>query len=70
MKRQYTAVISKDDKWWIGWIEEVPGVNAQARTRKQLLVNLKECLEEVLQANRQSTLEAIGDRYETVCLTV
>ena len=23
---EYTAVIKQDDVWWIGWIEEVPGV--------------------------------------------
>ena len=54
MKREYTALIRKDDKWWIGWIQEVQGVNAQAKTKKQLLTNLRECLEEFLEANRRS----------------
>ena len=26
MKKEYTAVIKQDNDWWIGWIEEVPGV--------------------------------------------
>ncbi|HEX7445914.1 MAG TPA: hypothetical protein VF306_00130 [Pirellulales bacterium] len=25
----YTAVIQGDGDWWIGWVEEVPGVNSQ-----------------------------------------
>ena len=37
MKPNYTAVIQRDGQWWIGWIEEVPGVNSQGRTRKELL---------------------------------
>jgi predicted RNase H-like HicB family nuclease len=27
MKNEYTAVVKKEDEWWVGWIEEVPGVN-------------------------------------------
>lgn len=34
MKNQYTAVIKQVNGWWIGWIEEVPGVNCQERTLK------------------------------------
>jgi hypothetical protein len=27
MATQFTAIIKKDGDWWIGWIEEVKGVN-------------------------------------------
>jgi len=36
MAPTYTAVISQDDPWWVGWVEEVPGVNAQEESREQL----------------------------------
>ena len=26
MNNQYTAVIQSDGAWWIGWLEEIPGV--------------------------------------------
>jgi hypothetical protein len=29
MKEPYTAVIKHSGAWWIGWIEEVTGVNCQ-----------------------------------------
>jgi predicted RNase H-like HicB family nuclease len=32
MNIEYTAVIKLEDDWWIGWIEEVPGVNCQEKT--------------------------------------
>lgn len=51
MKPVFTAVIHRDGKWWIGWIEEVPGVNAQARTRKELLSDLRSALKEALEMN-------------------
>jgi len=36
MKREtkkFTAVIKKESKWYIGWVEEVPGANTQGRPR-------------------------------------
>ena len=38
---QYRAVIKKSGKWWIGWLIDLPGVNAQEKTRKQLVESLR-----------------------------
>jgi predicted RNase H-like HicB family nuclease len=35
-----TAIIKGDGDWWIGWVEEVPGVNGQERSREELLTSL------------------------------
>jgi len=32
----YRAVI-KSDGWWVGWLVDLPGVNAQERTREALI---------------------------------
>ncbi len=53
MNNVYTAVIKPDGDWWIGWIEEVPGVNCQEASRDELLVSLKVTLDEMLELNRQ-----------------
>jgi hypothetical protein len=29
---EYTAIVKKSGDYWIGWIEEVPGVNCQEST--------------------------------------
>ena len=34
MSFEYTAIITKDEDWWLGWIEEIPGANAQERTNR------------------------------------
>jgi len=49
MANTYTAVTKQDGDWWIGWIEEVPGVNCQERTRGELLESLRTTLAEALQ---------------------
>ncbi len=54
----YTAVIKQEDDWWIGWIEEVPGVNCQEATRDELLETLRITLAEALEFNRKDARPA------------
>jgi len=60
---EYTAVIKKSGEWWIGWIEEVPGVNCQEPTREELRRSLSETLAEALEFNWQDARAAAGDHY-------
>jgi predicted RNase H-like HicB family nuclease len=48
MKNNYTAVIKQNGDWWIGWIEEISGVNCQEATHDELIESLKVTLQEVL----------------------
>ncbi len=50
---ELTAVYQKRDRWYIAWVEEIPGVNTQGRTLKEARENLKEALKLVLEANRE-----------------
>ncbi len=63
MPNVYTAVTKQDGQWWIGWIEEVPGVNCQERTREKLLTSLRTTLEEALEFNRQEAIRAAVSGY-------
>ena len=49
---QFTAVYIKRDKWYIGYVEEIPGVNAQGKTLAEAKRNLKEALKLVLETNK------------------
>lgn len=60
----YTAVIKQEGEWWIGWIEEIPGVNCQEASRDELIASLKITLDEALEFNRQDAVGAAGDSYE------
>ena len=61
---EYTAIVKRSGEWWIGWIEEVPGVNCQERTHKELRQSLVETLSEALEFNRREALAAAGDDYQ------
>ena len=66
LMNKYTAAIQKDSDFWIGWIEEVPGVNSQGKTREELLENLRSALTEALEMNRQEAISAAGDNFEEI----
>lgn len=56
----HNAVIRQDGEWWIGWIEEVPGVNSQGATRDELIANLREALAEAIEMNRNDARKVAG----------
>jgi predicted RNase H-like HicB family nuclease len=64
MKSIYTAIVKQDGDWWIGWIEEIPGVNCQERSRNELLNSLRITLKEALEFNRQDARAAAGASYQ------
>ena len=63
MSAQYTAVIKQDGEWWLGWIEEIPGVNCQEASYDELLESLKVTLQEALAFNRQEALANAGQYF-------
>ncbi|MBM3237005.1 type II toxin-antitoxin system HicB family antitoxin [Candidatus Poribacteria bacterium] len=56
MNQTYTAIIQQRGDWWIGWIEEIPGVNCQEKTREDLLDTLRFTLLEALELNRRAAI--------------
>jgi predicted RNase H-like HicB family nuclease len=70
MKSQYTAIVKQDAGWWIGWVEEVPGVNCQEATRHELVESLRVTLREALELNRSEAIGAAGESYEELEIAV
>jgi len=70
MNQNYTAIVKQDGDWWIGWIEEIPGVNCQEATREELLETLKITLQEALAFNRQDAVSAAGANYQELSIAI
>ena len=70
MKETYTAVVKQSGPWWIGWIEEIPGVNCQEQSKEALLETLKVTLQEALEFNRREAIEATGEGFEEAPIAV
>jgi len=45
---KYRAIIKKSGEWWIGWLIDLPGVNAQEKTKAELIESLKIGAEDML----------------------
>ncbi|OQW99903.1 MAG: hypothetical protein BWK80_62385 [Desulfobacteraceae bacterium IS3] len=70
MKETYTAVIRQSGQWWIGWIEEVSGVNCQEASKEELLDSLRITLREALEFNRYEAIRYVGDGFEELAIAV
>jgi len=70
MENKYTAIIKKEDDWWIGWVEEIPGVNCQEKSQEELLETLRETLKEALEMNKNEALTIAKSNYSEVVLEV
>jgi len=65
----YNAIVQQDGPWWIGWIEEIPGVNSQGASREELLDNLRSALQEELALNRADAVAAATGSYEVASVS-
>jgi predicted RNase H-like HicB family nuclease len=70
MKSDYTAITRQDGEWWIGWIEEIPGVNAQEKSKGELMTSLREILVEALAFNREEARASAGGGYTEELVSV
>lgn len=52
VKREFTAVYKKEKKYFVAWVEEIPGVNTQGRTMREAKENLRDALMLILETNR------------------
>ena len=66
----YTAIIKKSGVWWVGWIEEVPSVNAQEKSKQELLSSLRKILAEALEFNRSDARQSAEDIYTEELVTL
>jgi predicted RNase H-like HicB family nuclease len=62
MEGKLTAVFERDGRWWIGYVEELPGANTQGETLEEARENLVEAVQLVIEANREMTRRGIEGR--------
>ena len=70
MQQTYTAVVKQTGDWWIGWIEEVPGVSCEEASREELVETLRATLAEAIEFNRQEARSAAGKGFEELPIAV
>ncbi len=72
MEREFTAVFEKRGRWYVAYVEEIPGVNTQGRTLAEARRNLREALRLILETNRRlgAKQRSRGVRREAIAVEV
>jgi predicted RNase H-like HicB family nuclease len=66
MSAQLTAVFHKVPEGYVGWVEEIPGVNVQEATLDEARESLVEAVGFVLAANRELAQTALAGATEVI----
>lgn len=61
MHNEFTAIIERDEDWYIAYCAEIPGANGQGRTKEKCLKSLTEAIELILEDKRQDALRGISE---------
>ena len=61
MHNEFTAIIERDENWYIAYCAEIPGANGQGKTKEECLKNLSEAIELILEDRRQDCLRGIPE---------
>jgi len=68
--QEYKAIVKQDGDWWYGWIEEIPGVNCQERSKRELMETLRATLVEAIELNREDAIKSAADDFTEVRIAV
>ena len=53
LHNEFTAIIERDEKWYIGYCPEIPGANGQGETVETCKQSLAEAISLILQDRRE-----------------
>lgn len=70
MRDEFTAIIERDQEWFIAYCAEIPGANGQGKTRQECLKNLASAIELILEDRQQDSLRSIPDEAESELFAV
>lgn len=65
MRNEFTAIIERDEDWYVAYCAEIPGANGQGKTRKECIDNLSDAIRLILEDRRQDSLRSIPEEAES-----
>ncbi len=61
MHNEFTAIIEKDDDWYIAYCPEVPGANGQGKTIEECKDSLADAISIILEDRREDGMRGLPD---------
>jgi predicted RNase H-like HicB family nuclease len=59
MSAEFTAVVEREDDWFIAYSPEVPGANGQGKSKEEALQSLSDAISLILEDRREDGLRGI-----------
>ena len=56
MRNEFTAVIERDNEWFVAWSPEIPGANGQGRSMEECRESLGAAIQLILEDRREDGL--------------
>lgn len=70
MHNEFTAVVERDDEWYVAYCPEIPGANGQGKTRDESLASLRDAVALILEDRREDGLRGVPADADRTVLTV
>lgn len=70
MHNEFTAIIQKDEDWYIAYCPEIPGANGQGRTIEECKQSLSEAIILILEDRREDAFRGIPESAYKEVITV
>ncbi len=59
MHNEFTAIIERDEDWYVAYCPEVPGANGQGRSIEECRASLTEAIALILEDRREDALRGV-----------
>lgn len=59
MHNEFTAIVERDEDWFIAYCPEIPGANGQGKTKAEALKSLSEAIDLILEDRREDGLRGL-----------
>ncbi len=61
MHNEFTAIVERDESWYIAYCPEITGANGQGRTKEDALGSLADAISLILEDRREDGLKGIPE---------
>ncbi len=59
MHNEFTAIVERDDEWFLAYCPEVPGANGQGKSKSEAITSLSEAISLILQDRREDAFRGL-----------
>jgi predicted RNase H-like HicB family nuclease len=59
MHNEFTAIIERNEEWYVAYCPEIPGANGQGRTKEEARQDLAEAIALILEDRREDALRGV-----------